>query len=30
MDRSTGVMTMSGYVSGTETCSKISAPATKF
>jgi hypothetical protein len=28
--RSAGGMTMSGYVSGSETCTKISAPATKF
>jgi hypothetical protein len=27
IDRSAGVMTMSGYVSGSETCTKISAPA---
>jgi hypothetical protein len=30
VDRSTGILTMSGHVRGTDTCSKISAPSTKF
>lgn len=30
IDRSTGVMTMSGHLTGTEACTKINAPKTKF